>query len=138
MSTAIRCYSELRRLKSFEDRYAYLRIGGLVGRETFGFDRYLNQSFYRSSAWKHARDLVIIRDEGCDLGDPDRVIYDRILVHHMNPVRVEDLNEYDPSLVDPEYLICVSHTTHNAIHYGDSSLLAGLPRVRTPGDTKLW
>ena len=138
MSTAIRSYSELRRLKTFEDRYAYLRIGGLVGKETFGFDRYLNQGFYRSAAWKSARDLVIIRDEGCDLGIADRVIYDRILVHHMNPVQPEDFNEYDPSLLDPEYLICVSHNTHNAIHYGDSSLLVTLPRVRQPGDTKLW
>lgn len=138
MSTAIRSYSELRRLKTFEDRYAYLRIGGLVGKETFGFDRYLNQGFYRSAAWKRARDLVIIRDEGCDLGIDDRVIYDRILVHHMNPVTLDNLNEYDPSLIDPEYLICVSHSTHNAIHYGDSSLLVSLPRVRQPGDTKLW
>ena len=138
MSTAIRSYSELRRLKTFEDRYAYLRIGGLVGKETFGFDRYLNQGFYRSAAWKRARDLTIIRDDGCDLGISDRVIYDRILVHHMNPVKPEDFNEYDPSLLDPEYLICVSHSTHNAIHYGDSSLLVSLPRVRQPGDTKLW
>ena len=138
MSTTIRSWTELSRLKTFEERYRYLKLGARVGRATFGWDRYLNQNFYRSAMWKHARDLVITRDDGCDLGIQDRVIYDKILIHHMNPITLEELEHGSPDIIDPEYLICVSHNTHNAIHYGDESLLVTLPKERRPGDTRLW
>lgn len=136
--TRSRSYSELRRLSTFEERYAYLRIGGNVGVETFGFDRFLNQQFYASREWKTARRDTIARDLGCDLGISDRVIYDRIYIHHMNPMRAVDLTEFNPDVLDPEFLICVTHRTHNAIHYGDDSLLLRLPPERRPGDTNLW
>ena len=114
-----RTVTELFRLKTFEDRYEYLKLGGSVGADTFGFDRYLNQRFYRSREWKSVRDQVIIRDNGCDLGVDDREIQDRIIIHHMNPMVASDLEDYNPDVLNPEYLITTTHATHNAIHYGD-------------------
>lgn len=134
----IRTYSELIRLPSFEERYEYLRLKGSVGKETFGFDRYMNQQFYRSSQWKHIRNHVIARDLGLDLAMDGYEIFDKIIIHHMNPMSVEDLVHGDEDILDPEFLICTTHKTHNAIHYGDKTLLA-LPFVeRNANDTKLW
>lgn len=135
---SIKRYSELRRLKSFQDRYDYLKLNGSVGVETFGYDRYLNQTFYRSKEWKKIRDEVIIRDNGCDLGLPGYEIGDRIYIHHMNPITAEEILHRDEDILNPEYLICVSRNTHNAIHYGDDSLLPKPLIERLPGDTKLW
>ena len=135
---ALRRYSELARLKTFEERYEYLRIGGLVGDSTFGFDRYLNQLLYTSQRWKLTRNKVIIRDNGCDLGIEGRDIYDKIIIHHMNPLIIDNLREPDDSIFDPEYLICVSHSTHNAIHFGDASLLQRDYVPRRPNDTCPW
>lgn len=134
----VRCYSELSRLPSFEARYAYLRLDGAVGEETFGFDRYLNQVFYRSREWKAVRDLVIIRDCGCDLGVAGREIFGRILIHHLNPISIEDIKLRSLTLLDPEYLICATHETHNAIHYGDEGLLLRVPAPRSKHDTCPW
>lgn len=134
----IRTYSELIKLPTFEERYRYLRIGGRVGEETFGFDRYLNQMFYTSNEWRDIRDHVIIRDNGCDLGIPDREISGRILVHHMNPITVEDVVKRSKYLLDPEYLISTIKNTHDAIHYGDESLLFTGPIERRPNDTCPW
>lgn len=132
-------YSELKRLKTFEERFAYLNLVGSVGESIFGSERYLNQSFYRSKEWKSVRQKVILRDEGCDLGIPGREIYDKIIIHHMNPMTLEELRHEDfERALDPEFLICVSFDTHNAIHYGDESLLQKLPIERRPGDTRLW
>lgn len=131
-------YSELSKLSSFEERYNYLRIGGEVGKETFGFDRYLNQILYQTPEWKEARDKVIIRDNGCDLGIEGREIHSRVLVHHMNPITVDDILSRDPKVFDPEYLIATTHNTHNAIHYGDENLLAKAPIERTKNDTCPW
>lgn len=133
-----RSYSELRRLSSFEDRYRYLRISGYVGEQTFGFDRYLNQRFYTSREWKQVRDHVIVRDNGCDLGIEGYEIYDRLIIHHMNPLTLQNVSEGDYSNLDPEFLIATTHNTHNAIHYGAESLLPRAPVARRPGDTKLW
>ena len=133
-----RSYSELRRLSSFEDRYRYLRISGYVGEQTFGFDRYLNQRFYTSREWKQVRDHVIVRDNGCDLGIEGYEIYDRPIIHHMNPMTVQNVVEGDYSNLDPEFLIATTHNTHNAIHYGTESLLPRAPVARRAGDTKLW
>lgn len=138
MMKNIRTYSELIRLPTFEERYRYLRIGGRVGEETFGFDRYLNQMFYTSNEWRDIRDHVIIRDNGCDLGIPDREISGRILVHHMNPITVDDVVKRSKYLLDPEYLICTIKNTHDAIHYGDESLLFTGPIERRPNDTCPW
>lgn len=136
---SIKTYSELIRLPTFEERYNYLRLTGQVGRETFGFDRYLNQVFYqRSSKWRSARDYVIVRDNGCDLAMEGHEIYERIIVHHMNPITVEDLERESEFLLDPEFLICTIHSTHNAIHYGDEKLLMSAPVVRTMNDTCPW
>lgn len=137
---SIRTYSELITLPTFEERYEYLRLGGKVGEETFGFDRYLNQLFYKSDEWLAIRDEVIIRDCGCDLAMPDREIPDgvRILVHHMNPLRSDDILRRSKYLLDPEYLICTIKNTHDAIHYGDRSLLLLEPIERTPYDTCPW
>lgn len=137
-TTMIRTYTELIKLPTFEKRYEYLALHGKVGEDTFGFDRYLNQVFYKSEEWKKIRDEVIYRDKACDLGIPDLEITGRVLVHHMNPVRPEDLDERSDILLNPEYLICVSHNTHNAIHYGDASLLPSLPTVRYKNDTCPW
>jgi hypothetical protein len=135
----VKSYQELRRLPTFEDRFEYLKIGGVVGRETFGFERYLNQTFYHSSGdWRHTRRDIIIRDNGCDLAIPDREILDRIIVHHINPITVEDIELSRDCVLDPDNLICVSHNTSNAIHYGDASLLVRLPKERRKGDTYLW
>ena len=135
---SIRTYSELIRLPTFEERFRYLQLSGSVGKETFGFDRYINQNFYRSSAWKRVRDRVIIRDNGCDLGIEDRIIYGRILIHHMNPITDEDILNLTGILLNPEYLICVTHETHNAIHYGDEDLLIKEPIARFKNDTCPW
>lgn len=134
----IRTYSELITLPTFEERYEYLRIGGRVGEETFGFDRYLNQLLYKSNEWLDVRDYVIVRDHGCDLGVLDREIQGRILVHHMNPINVEDILRKSKFLLDPEYLISTMKSTHDAIHYGDSSLLITAPIERTKNDTCPW
>lgn len=134
----IRTYSELILLPTFEERFQYLRLDGKVGAETFGFDRYLNQVFYRSQKWKSVRDYVIIRDNGCDLGIEGHEIYGKILVHHMNPISIDDvLNESD-FLLDPEFLISTIHNTHNAIHYGDENLLITAPIERSKNDTCPW
>lgn len=134
----IRTYSELITLPTFEERYRYLRLGGKVGEETFGFDRYLNQIFYTSDEWRAIRDKVIVRDLGCDLGILGREIHSRIIVHHMNPVRIEDLTRRSKYLLDPEFLISTVKSTHDAIHYGDESLLITVPRERTKNDTCPW
>lgn len=138
MSTIIRTYSELITLPTFEERYRYLKLNGRVGEDTFGFDRYLNQIFYTSKEWRDVRDFVIVRDGGCDLGMPDREIFGKILVHHMNPIRQEDILRRSKWLLDPEYLICTIKNTHDAIHYGDESLLILAPTERTKNDTCPW
>ena len=137
-STNIRTYSELITLPTFEERYRYLRLGGRVGEDTFGFDRYLNQIFYRSQEWRDVRNHVIVRDCGCDLGIADREIYGKILVHNMNPIDVEGIVYRSEFLLDPEYLICTVKNTHDAIHYGDAGLLLSEPIERTPYDTCPW
>lgn len=137
-SMMIRTYSELKKLKTFKERYQYLKLAGIVGESTFGYDRYLNQLLYNSPRWKKVRDLVIIRDEGCDLGDPDYEIKNMIIVHHMNPITIEDIENENPDIYNPEYLICTSDRTHKAIHYGDERLLPQLPIERRPGDTCPW
>lgn len=134
----IKTYSELITLPTFEERYRYLRLNGSVGKDTFGFDRYMNQKFYRSAEWKRVRDQVIVRDNGCDLGVEDRQIYGKILIHHMNPISEKDIRYLTDILLNPEYLICVSHKTHNAIHYGDEDLLVTSPIIRTMNDTCPW
>lgn len=135
---SIKTYSELILLPTFEERFGYLQLNGSVGKETFGFDRYLNQNFYRSAEWKRVRDKVIIRDNGCDLGIEDRLIYGNVLIHHMNPIDDKDIYNLTDILLNPEYLICVSHITHNAIHYGNEELLVKAPIVRTKNDTCPW
>ena len=135
---SIKTYSELIQLPTFEERFQYLKLSGAVGKETFGFDRYLNQNFYRSAAWKRVRDQVIVRDNGCDLGIDDRIIYGKILIHHMNPINDRDILDLTDILLNPEYLICASHITHNAIHYSDESLLPSEPIVRFKNDTCPW
>ena len=134
----IRTYSELITFPTFEERYEYLRLGGSVGKETFGFDRWLNQKFYNDSEWKAIRDIVIIRDNGCDLGITGREIYNRIIIHHMNPITMDDILKRTKYLLDPEYLICTVKRTHDAIHYGDRSLLTLDPIVRSQNDTCPW
>lgn len=138
MSSIIRTYTELSRLPTFEERYRYLRLTGQVGKETFGFDRYLNQVFYRSQRWKQIRDEVILRDNGCDLGVEGYEIHGRIIIHHMNPITLEDIERESIYLLDPEFLICTVHNTHNAIHYGDENLLITAPIERTKHDTCPW
>lgn len=134
----MRTYSEMIEYSTFEDRYEYLRLDGHVGRDTFGFDRYLNQSFYKSKEWKDVRNHVITRDNGCDLGIEDRPIFDKVLVHHMNPITPEDIENFSTEILNPEYLITITMDTHNAVHYGNQSGLIVLPPERFPGDTKLW
>ena len=134
----IRTYSELITLSTFEERYKYLQLSSSIGEETFGFDRYLNQNFYRSKEWKRIRDFVIIRDNGCDLGVEDRIIHGKIIIHHMNPIRTKDIQDVSDYLLNPEYLICTTHQTHNAIHYGDENLLVHNPIERTANDTCPW
>lgn len=134
----IRTYSELSKLATFKDRYQYLRLDGVVGAETFGFDRYLNQVFYRSRQWNAIRDFVIIRDNGCDLGIEGYEIHGRIIIHHMNPITIKDIENESDFLLNPEFLICTTHNTHNAIHYGDENLLIRMPVERTKNDTCPW
>lgn len=134
----IRTYSELIQLPTFEERYRYLRIGGKVGEDTFGFDRYLNQIFYKSEEWLDVRDYVISRDLGCDLAVLDREIHGRILVHHMNPISKDDILRRSKFLIDPEYLICTVKNTHDAIHYGDESMLFTNLIERSKNDTCPW
>lgn len=125
-------------LPSLKERFQYLRLDGSVGEETFGFDRYVNQRFYTSREWKAIRDLVIVRDNGCDLGVPGHEISGKVYIHHMNPIRVKDISDTSRTLMDPEYLVCVSHKTHNAIHYGDEKLLDHDPVERNRNDTCPW
>ena len=134
----IRSYSELITFETFEERFNYLKLKGEVGKETFGFDRYLNQIFYKDPEWLRVRDKVIIRDNGCDLGILDREIYSRILVHHMNPITKEDIISKSKYLLDPEYLICTTKNTHDAIHYSDDSILIKKIINRTKNDTCPW
>lgn len=134
----IRCYHDLRQLATFKERFEYLKLSGRVGADTFGFDRYLNQQLYMSDRWKGVRREIIIRDNGCDLGSEGYEIAGKIIVHHMNPITVNDIAELRDSIFDPEFLICVSHRTHEAIHYGDANLLPKMPVDRRPGDTKFW
>lgn len=135
---SVRSYSELIKLPTFEERYQYLRLGGRVGEETFGFDRWLNQVFYKSDEWRKIRDYVIIRDNACDLAVEGREIPNRILIHHMNPITTADIRNRSEYLLDPEYLIATVKNTHDAIHYGDESILYTLPVERTPNDTCPW
>ena len=133
-----RCYRELKRLTTFDERYQYLKLAGIVGDTTFGYDRYLNQLLYRSKRWKRTRDDIIIRDNACDLGVEDYDIYDRIIVHHMNPITIEDVELERDFVYDPEFLICTTLKTHNAIHYGDESHLSKIIIERTKNDTCPW
>ena len=135
---SIRTYSELILLPTFEERFKYLQLNGRIGDDTFGFDRYINQNFYKSADWKRIRDQIIIRDNGCDLALEGYEIHGRILIHHMNPITVKDVELSTEYLMNPEYLICVTHNTHNAIHYGDEKLLMKGPVVRTKNDTCPW
>ena len=134
----IRTYSELSKLATFEERFQYLRLDGSVGASTFGFDRYVNQQFYRSREWRAIIDEVIVRDNGCDLGVEGYEIHGRIYIHHMNPILVKDIVDQTEYLMNPEYLIATTHATHNAIHYGDENLLITAQIVRTPNDTCPW
>ena len=135
---SIRCYSELITLPTYKERFNYLQLNGQVGQDTFGFDRYLNQNFYRSREWKRLRDQIILRDNGCDLGVEGYEIYGRVLIHHMNPITIRDIESMSEYLLNPEYLISTVHNTHNAIHYGDESLLITVPIERTKNDTCPW
>ena len=134
----IRTYSELITLPTYEERFQYLRLNGEVGKDTFGFDRYLNQILYHSQDWKSVRDQIIIRDNGCDMGVEGYEIHGRIIIHHMNPISIVDIQEATEFLLNPEYLISVAHITHNAIHYSDESLLITAPVERTRNDTCPW
>lgn len=135
--TRVRTYSELRHMRTFEERFKYLELRGAVGRSTFGYDRWINQRFYTSTEWRTLRNVVIVRDNGCDLGIPGREIHGRLLIHHMNPITLEDFKHGNDAILDPDNLIAVTHETHNAIHYGDISLVAKHVE-RRPGDTQLW
>lgn len=137
-TTNIKTYSEMVRLPTFLERYRYLKIGGQVGYETFGYDRYLNQILYRSSEWKRFRRDIIIRDNGCDLACDGYEIIGKVLIHHIDPITVRDIELRDPKIFDPENVVSVTLNTHNAIHYGDESLLITEPLVRTPNDTCPW
>lgn len=135
---SIRTYSELIALPTFEERFKYLQLNGQVGESTFGFDRYMNQVFYRSQKWKSIRDFVIIRDCGCDLGVEGYDIHGKIIIHHMNPLSMRDIETESDFLLNPDFLICTTHNTHNAIHYGDENLLVTAPIERTKNDTCPW
>ena len=134
----IRTYSELITFPTFEERYRYLRLGGSIGDETFGFDRHINQTFYTSKDWRRFRRDIIVRDLGCDLGIEDREINGLITVHHLNPISVDDIVNGTEFLMNPEYVVCVSDNTHKAIHYGDESLLITIPMERRKNDTCPW
>lgn len=133
-----RSFSELSQISSFEDRYDYLALRGVVGDTTFGFDRWMNQQFYRSAQWRRTRRNVIARDLGCDLAVEGHEIHDRIIIHHMNPMRAQDIVHASEDILDPEFLISTTHQTHNAIHYGDRSLLRQEWTPRTPNDSIPW
>lgn len=133
-----RCYSELRQLPTFQERYDYLKLAGEVGNPTFGYNRYFNQRFYHSSEWRNVRNEVILRDNGCDLGVNDYEIHGLIYIHHINPITLQDIETLSDNLLDPDNLICVTFDTHNAIHYGDERTLPKVPLERTPGDTCPW
>lgn len=135
---SIKCYSELVLLSSFRERYEYLQLNGSVGKETFGFDRYMNQVFYKSPEWRRVRDIVIARDCGCDLGIEGREIYGKVIIHHMNPISPEDIRDRNDMILDPEFLITTINDTHLAIHYGDENMLLQEPVKRFPGDTCPW
>lgn len=134
----LRTYSELILLPTFEERFKYLQLDGVVGDTTFAFERYLNQRFYKSYEWKRIRNEVIVRDMGCDLAMDGYEIHNHIIVHHMNPITVEDIEKSSDILLNPEFLVCTTHNTHNAIHYGDENQLVTLPKSRTPNDTCPW
>lgn len=138
MNTSIKTYSELITLPTFIERFRYLKLSGSVGIETFGFDRYLNQTLYRSLEWKRFRRDIILRDNGMDLACDGYEIYGKILVHHIDPLTIEDVLRRDPKIFDPENVICTQLTTHNALHYGDESLLITEPIERTKNDTCPW
>lgn len=131
-------YRDIRPLKTIQERYEYLRLGGQVGASTFGFDRYLNQAFYKSKEWQQARNDVILRDNACDLGIEGYDIFKGLVVHHMNPITIDDILQRKDYIFDPEFLICVSDRTHKAIHYGDAGLLPKEPIQRRSGDTCPW
>lgn len=137
MTKMIRRYSELIKLPTFIERFNYLKLAGSVGVSTFGFDRYLNQALYQSPEWKRVRRDIILRDNGCDLGIEDFPL-DRALIHHMNPITAKQIENRDTIIFDKEFLITVSHNTHNAIHYSDDSLLPRPIVERQPDDTLLW
>ena len=138
-SRTLRCYSELITIPTYIGRFNYLKLGGRVGADTFGFDRYLNQKFYHDDPmWKSSRDEVIIRDNGCDLGMEGYEIHGKIIVHHMNPITMDDIIKKRDWIYDPKFLICTVHNTHNAIHYGDEHLLTKAPIARTKNDTCPW
>lgn len=134
----IRCYSDLIQLKTFPERFSYLKIHGKVGEDTFGYDRYVNQALYKSKRWERTRHNIIIRDNGCDLGIEGRELDNYIIVHHMNPLTLEDIEEERDVVFNPEYLICCSSRTHKAIHFGDEELLQRDPVIRRPYDTCPW
>lgn len=134
----IKSFTELNKIKSFKERYEYLKLSGCIGEETFGFDRFLNQEFYRSAKWKKIRNMIIVRDCGCDLGMDGCEIYGKIIIHHMNPITTKDIRLENDFLLNPEYLITTSFTTHNAIHFGDENLIAKEPIVRSLNDTCPW
>ena len=138
MSTMIRTHSEMSRYSTLEERFRYLSLAGQVGEATFGFDRYLNQQFYRSREWKRLRNHVILRDNGCDLGVEGYDIHTRLIIHHMNPMTIKSFTHGDKTMMDPEFLVTTTHKTHNAIHFGDESLLPKPHTPRIPGDTRLW
>lgn len=139
MKTGTKSYNEMIKLKTFEERFDYLKLDGRVGKMTYGADRIFNQNFYHSKEWKDFRAKVIARDNGCDLGCEDREIFDKVIVHHINPMTMEQLEEGGDDLFDLDNFVCCSHKTHEAIHYGDESLLQRTNFVeRKPGDTKLW
>lgn len=136
--TFYRTYTEMVKYDAFLDRFNYLKLGGSVGQETFGYDRHLNQRFYKSREWRNIRHFVIARDLGCDLSMPGYHIYGPPLIHHMNPITEQDIVHGNQDILDPEFLVCVTHDTHNAIHYGSEDMLYLPPPERTPGDTILW
>lgn len=134
----VRTFSEMSRFPTFEERFEYLKLGGEVGHSTFGFDRWINQRFYTSWEWKNVRQRVIIRDNGCDLGVPGYEINGALLIHHINPMEADDIIHGEEWILNPNYLITTTHNTHNAIHYGDISLIPPRMVERRPGDTRLW
>lgn len=134
----IRTYTEMTSFNSFMDRFRYLKLSGIIGEDTFGFDRYLNQAFYKSQEWRRFRNQIILRDNGCDLACDGFEIGGMIIIHHLNPISKDDILQHSDFLMNPEYAVCVSFNTHNAIHYGDESLLVSEPVIRRPNDTCPW